>query len=345
MTAVSPVTLQARAYREPEIYARERREIFGRNWLLLAHESNFGEAGAYVAATIAGYPLIAVKGADGVIRCFHNMCRHRAGPLAEDGEGVCAGALTCRYHGWRYALDGRLQVARDFGAASDFDARDYGLVRVACENWRGFVFVNLDTNAAPLTEAIAPLDARARDLPLETFRYFHRSRHEIRCNWKTYVENYLEGYHIPVVHPGLDAAIVSPKYENEIAWPIVFSHAPARDGAAVSGLWAWMWPCLGINIYANGVMMERIWPRGAEVTELDYLYFFPKDLPQSEIERAMKSSAIVTAEDIAITEAVQRNLDAGIYETGRLSPRHETAIHAFQNAIVASGCDAREKRA
>lgn len=338
MSAISPVTLNADVYRDPQIYARERREIFGRNWLLFAHESQLSEAGAYVAATIAGYPLIAVRGADGVTRAFHNLCRHRAGPLAPDGEGVCAGALTCRYHGWRYGLDGRLQVARDFGPATDFDPREYGLVPVRCESWRGFVFVNLNADAAPLSEAIAPLDARAKDLPLESFRYAQRSTHEIRCNWKTYAENYLEGYHIPVVHPGLDAAIESPKYENEIEWPIVFSRAPAREGAAVSGLWAWMWPCLGVNIYAQGLMMERIWPLDHATTQLDYLYFFPEGLPQSEIDRAMKSSEITTVEDIAITQAVQRNLDAGIYKVGRLSPRHETAVHAFQNAIVASGC-------
>ncbi|HEY5238740.1 MAG TPA: SRPBCC family protein [Rhizomicrobium sp.] len=337
MMNISPATLDARAYGDPLVYARERHAIFGRNWLLFAHESNFAQSGAYVAATIAGFPLIAVKGEDGTIRAFHNLCRHRAGPLAPDGEGVCAGALTCRYHGWRYGLDGRLQVARDFGPATDFDVRQYGLVQVRCESWWGFVFINLDADAVPLHEAVAPLDARAKDLPLETFRYVSRSTHTIRCNWKTYAENYLEGYHIPIVHPALDAAIVSPKYENEIAWPIVFSHAPARDGAAVSGLWAWMWPCLGVNIYAQGLMMERIWPLDHATTQLDYLYFFPEGLAQSEITRAMQSSEVTTAEDIAITEAVQRNLDAGIYKAGRLSPRHETAIHAFQNAVAASG--------
>jgi choline monooxygenase len=160
-----------------------------------------------------------------------------------------------------------------------------------------------------------------------------RSTHEIRCNWKTYVENYLEGYHVPNVHPALDAAIDAAQYKVEIQAPAMFYSAPARDDSPVSGIWGWLWPCLGINVYANGMMMERMWPIDHARTRLDYLYFFPKNLPESEIARAMASSEVTTVEDIAITEAVQRNLDAGIYAKGRLSPKHETGIAWFQSEV------------
>jgi choline monooxygenase len=333
MNRTVPSTLPASLYRDPALYEKERTHIFARSWLLIAHESQLPETGDCLAVTVAGYPLLLVRGEDGIVRGFHNVCRHRAGPLAEDGAGRCARALVCRYHGWRYALDGRLASARDFGPAEDFDPRDYALHALACETWRGFVFVNLALDAAPLESAVRPLAERTVDMPLETFRFARHSRHEIRCNWKTYVENYLEGYHIPLIHPGLNAAVDATRYEVEVDAPAVIHRAPARDGAPMAGLWAWTWPCLGINVYNDGLMMERIWPIDHARTRLDYLYFFPEGTLDSEIDLAMASSEKTTEEDCWITEAVQRNLDAGIYETGRLSPKHEEGVAWFQRQL------------
>jgi choline monooxygenase len=327
-------TLPASLYRDPAIYEAERRAVFARSWLLFAHESQLAEPGCTVAAAVAGYPLIAVRGADNRIRAFHNVCRHRAGPLADDGTGKCEGALVCRYHGWRYALDGRLASARDFGPAEDFDPRDFALLPLACESWRGFVFVNMDANAEPLARAIAPLVERTRDIPLENFRLAHTTSHDIACNWKTYVENYLEGYHIPLVHPFLNSAVDATKYEVGVTAPVIFHQAPPRDGSPVSGLWAWTWPCLGVNVYAEGVLMERMWPLDSGHTRLDYLYFFADGTPRNEMERSIAASESTTHEDKSITEAVQRNLDAGIYATGRLSPKHEMGVAWFQREIA-----------
>ncbi len=333
MSRTSAQTLHAALYRDPAVYENERRRIFARSWQLIGHEAQLAEPGQWIAQTIAGFPIIVVRGEDR-IRAFHNVCRHRAGPLAPDGEGSCERNLVCRYHGWRYALDGRLASARDFGPAEGFDPREYGLVPLACESWRGFVFANMDASARPLPAVIAPLQQRARNVPIESFRPMQHVTHEIRCNWKTYVENYLEGYHVPIVHPALNAAIDASRYEVDLQREIVFHSAPARSNTPVSGLWAWMWPCLGINVYANGLSMERMWPIDDTRTRLDYLYFFPENLPEAEKHEAIAASEVTTAEDIAITEAVQRNLDAGIYERGRLSPKHESAVALFQNLVT-----------
>lgn len=334
MRPTAPESLDAALYRGTAQYEVERRLVFGRSWLLFAHDSQLETPGSYVAATVAGYPVIVVRGEDGKVRAFHNVCRHRAGPLAEDGQGRCEGALTCRYHGWRYALDGRLANARDFGAAEGFDPRQYALFPLACESWRGFIFVNMDTKAPALAETVAPLAGRTADIPLESFRFWRRATHDIRCNWKNYVENYLEGYHVPAVHPMLNQAIDASRYEVKIDAPAILHWAPPTDGAPMSGLWAWLWPCLGVNVYKDGVMMERMWPLDHAHTRLDYLYFFPEGLSEADKERPMASSNIITAEDIWITEAVQRNLDAGIYSTGRLSPKHEQGVAWFQAELL-----------
>jgi choline monooxygenase len=329
----APETLPARLYHDREIYEAERRSIFAKSWLLIAHESQLAAQGEYVATVAAGFPLIVVRGEGGTIRAFHNVCRHRAGPLADDGHGRCEGQLVCRYHGWRYALDGRLASARDFGPASGFDPRDYALVPLQCESWRGFVFVNMDLAAGPLTEAIAPLIAKTANLDWSTLRFERRTTHDIGCNWKTYVENYLEGYHIPLVHPFLNSVVDANRYEVELTPPIVFHRAPPHDGAPVSGLWAWAWPCLAVNVYADGILMERMWPVSVGKTRIDYLYFFMEGTERAVMERSIAASEITTAEDITITEAVQRNLEAGIYSTGRLSPKHEMGVGWFQGEV------------
>jgi len=331
MARTAAETLAASLYRDPAVYAAERERIFAKSWLLIAHESQLAATGAYVATSVAGYPLIVVRGADR-IRAFHNVCRHRAGPLAQDGAGICEGALVCKYHGWRYAFDGRLASARDFGPADNFDPRDFSLLPMACEIWRGFVFVNLDTSTAPLEEAVAPLAARMKNFPVERFVARHLSTHDIRCNWKTYVENYLEGYHIPILHPAL-AASVQADYGTEVEAPAIFYRATPRDGAVIAGLWAWTWPCLAINVYADGVLMERIWPLDHARTRLDYLFLFAKDASEATVERQVSASLVTTGEDLIICEAVQRNLDAGVYRTGRLSPKHEAGVVWFQGQI------------
>src|SRR2546423_4143836 len=124
MPQMSAETLPAALYRDPPVYERERHRIFAQSWQFMGHESQLAEPGQWLALTIAGYPVIAVRGED-KIRAFHNVCRHRAGPLAPDGQGNCGRNLVCRYHGWRYALDGRLASARDFGPAEGFDPREY----------------------------------------------------------------------------------------------------------------------------------------------------------------------------------------------------------------------------
>jgi choline monooxygenase len=332
----APQSLDAALYHGTGQYEIERRAVFARSWLLVAHESQLPKPGNYVAVSIAGFPLIVVRGEEGSLRAFHNVCRHRAGPLAEDGEGRCEGQLVCRYHGWRYALDGRLANARDFGPAEGFDPRAFALFALRCETWRGFVFVNMDNDAGPLRETIAPLDAKVRDadIPIESFRFWRRETHAIRCNWKSYVENYLEGYHVPLVHPGLNEQVDAAQYTVDVQPPAVFHWAPPRNGAPMSGLWAWLWPCHGVNVYQDGLMMERMWPDGPDRTVLDHVYFFPEGAPAHDKERPMLSSTIITAEDIKITEAVQRNLDAGIYSTGRLSPKHELGVAWFQAEIA-----------
>jgi choline monooxygenase len=326
---LSPVTAPARWYRGTELWPLERKGVFARSWQFLGHESSLSEPGAYVADVIAGFPVLVIRGDDGQLRGFHNVCRHRAGPLVEGGNGRCEKLITCRYHGWSYTFDGRLRAARDFGRAADFDPREFSLFPVRVETWRGLVFVAIDQEIEPLARWVEPLERRLAGNDLSGLSVALVRAHPIACNWKTYVENYLEGYHVRDVHPALDREIDSDRYTVSMEGRVALHEAPLRTpGAVYGGLWAWMWPNLGINVYGKGLMLERMSPVGPGATRLDYVYLMPAGEEVSQETLAL--SEIVTEEDRSICERVQQNLDAGVYDTGRLSPKHEIAVAAFQ---------------
>ena len=207
----------------------------------------------------------------------------------------------------------------DFGVAEGFDPREFGLFAARVEQWRGFLFVNLDASATPVIEELAPLEAMwaKRDITVHPFTL--RRTHDIQCNWKTYIENYLEGYHVKCVHPELSTQIVADQYTVEMHGSVSLHEAPPQGGGATNGLWAWVWPDLGVNVYHHGVMMERMTPLGPDRTRLDYLYFYDP-AHRDELDWMLESSDQVTAEDKDICERVQAES-----ERGRLSRRHAVA--------------------
>lgn len=324
-------TLPASWYHDPGVFERERHAIFAREWQVVARSDQVARSGAYLAADLGGWPLVVVRGEDGVLRGFHNVCRHRAGPLVWDGDGQCS-RFVCRYHGWSYALDGSLTSARDFGNAAEFDAADFGLHPVQVGEWRSLVFAVLDPGAPPLTEALAGLDAAARPFPMEDFTFTAETVHDVAANWKTYADNYHEGYHVPVVHPGLNREVDATRYRVEVDGPLYVHTVPTRDGAVNAGCWLWRHPGLALNLYPDGMNVERWLPVSPTRTRLVYWYFF-RDPDTAEAAEVVKMSSEITAEDVRICEAVQRNLGAGIYRTGRLSPRHENAVFDFQQRV------------
>jgi nitrite reductase/ring-hydroxylating ferredoxin subunit len=332
ITPSAPETAPSAWYRDPALWPLEQKNVFARSWLFACHVSAVAASNSWRAERLAGYPIVLVRDGAGVLRGFHNVCRHRAGPLTDGESGACEGELVCRYHGWRYALDGRLKRAREFGPARDFDPREFSLFPLRVETWRGLVFVALGEEAGAFADWAAPLDARLGDADWSGLDIALTRKHALACNWKTYVENYLEGYHVPLVHPGLDAEIDAAQYRVTMEGRVAIHEAPTRDANAVyDGLWAWLWPNLGFNVYARGLMLERMAPVGHRETRLEYLYLMPEGEGVAAATLAMSDA--VTAEDKWIVERVQANLDAGVYETGRLSPRHEGAVAAFQEMV------------
>jgi choline monooxygenase len=326
-------TLPAAMYTDPWVYARERHAIFARQWQLAGFRAQLRAPGDYARHDFAGWTIVAVVQEDGGLRAFHNVCRHRAGPLVTDEHGHGT-SFVCRYHGWAYALDGALRSARDFGDQLELEA--YGLVEVRVDEWRGLVFVNLDNDARALNDDHGAFFEAFADQPLGEFSYSHRLVHDVAANWKLYCDNYGEGYHIPLVHPELNREIVAKDYRVDVGDHFCTHSAPARDGAKDASLWLWRYPNLALNVYADGVNVERVVPDGPAHTRVVYDYFF-RDLEAHEKNaEAIRVGCLLMDEDRAICEAVQRNLQTGVYETGVLSPRHENGVAAFQQWVLES---------
>ncbi len=331
-------TLPARLYHDPEALEAERHAIFGREWILVAHEAELARPGDAVAERLAGWPVFVRRGRDGELRGFHDVCRHRAGPIVGTGEAGEARAcpvpkLRCRYHGWLYDESGRLERTPDFGEAEAFEPGALSLEPIRVASWRGFVFACLDPGAPELEVSLGRLPTLAESVPLERYRLHGRGSHLLRCNWKAYVENYLEGYHIPYIHPRLHREVDVKGYEVRAAERVVTHHAPSRPRVrepVYDGLWAWLWPNVALNVYGDGLSVERMLPASPTTMRIEYLFLFAEG---ADREAALAMCEEVTDEDRRICEAVQRNLEAGVYDRGRLSPRHEAGVHYFQQQV------------
>jgi choline monooxygenase len=169
---------------------------------------------------------------------------------------------------------------------------------------------------------------------MEEFEVTTRSSHELAANWKVYAENYQEGYHIPLVHPGLHRQIDSTRYEVEIDGRATVHRAPTRDGAVTNGAWLWRFPGLALNLYPSGMCLESYWPTGPTSTRVEYTFCFAPGTPVAEAEASVASSVAILDEDRTICEAVQRNLGSGLARPGVLSPRHEAGVALVQALVT-----------
>jgi choline monooxygenase len=322
------ITAPVDLYRDPAVFERERVAIFARSWQFLGLEADLVRPGDYLAETLAGYPVMVVRDEQHGLKGYHNVCRHRAGPLVGDAKGRCDGEFVCRFHAWRYGFDGRLKAATDFGPAEGFDSAGFGLFPIRVETWRGFVFVNLDLEAQALAEALAPLDARLGSQPRRPARV--RDSHPIACNWKVYVENYLDGYHQEGLHPAL-AAAGAQRHDVHVEGEVALYEASSPEGSA-TGLWAWFWPNLGVSVYRGVLLLEHMRPNGPGGTVVEHLFLHEPEDPS--VDAAILNAERIAEEDAWVSERVQQNLDAGVFRHGVLSPDHEGAVAWFQARVA-----------
>ncbi|MDQ3270443.1 MAG: aromatic ring-hydroxylating dioxygenase subunit alpha [Pseudomonadota bacterium] len=333
--------LAARHYVDPAMAARDRRLIFDRAWQLVAHVCQLQHAGDHVIADLAGLPVVAVRGSDEVIRVMHNVCRHRAAPVASC-DGLAARSLRCRYHGWTYGLDGVLRSAPEMTSAPDFDPARVALPQLAVRIWQGLVFAAVDEASAPPFEAfVAGIDARlGSGRGLAGYGHHQRVGYDVACNWKVYVDNYLEGYHVPHIHPGLNKLLDYRSYiTGTAAWySFQFSPLESQDGLYGDGdaLYYWLWPNTMLNILPGRLQTNRVVPLGVDRCRVEFDFYYRHDdsgAARARREADLAFSDEVQVEDLTICQDVQRGLASGSYQPGRLNPLRENAVHHFHELL------------
>jgi len=341
-------TIPAAWYVNGGIAELEQQAVFGRTWQAVARQDQLQQAGQFVTTDLAGEPLVIVRGPDNHLRGFYNVCRHHAAAVVTQEEGS-AGILRCPYHGWSYGLDGSLKGAPEFEGVCGFDRSQNGLVAVRVETWEQFVFVNLDPNAAPLTDFLGGLVNRVVPLNLSSLNFFERRKYTLNCNWKVFVDNYLDGgYHVPHLHKALNSVLDYRQYtiENEDRYclqssPMVTSAVDAATAATRTGdraWYFWQYPNFMINLYAGYMDTNLVLPDGVDCCTVIFDFYFD-DVSEVAAERNRKSITVgecVNDEDVGICESVQRGLRSRAYGAGRLSVRREAGEHLFHRLLAAN---------
>jgi choline monooxygenase len=319
-------TLPASWYLDSEVAELERRIVFSRSWQPAARVEQLEQAGSYVTFTIAGEPGLLVRGTDGLLRAFFNVCRHHAAAVMTESSGKVA-QLRCPYHGWTYSLDGTLKAAPDMGAVADFDRKSTSLATIDAMTWKNWAWVNLTAGTSPINESLP-------GLTLENLHWLERRRYRLECNWKVFVDNYLDGgYHVPLLHKGLDNVLNYSEYQIELGNRWCLQWSPLAGGGRA--LYYWIYPNFMINLYPDAMDTNLVIPAGDGHCEIIFDFYFA-DISEKARERnqgRIAASEAIQHEDTAICESVQHGLSSRSYKAGRLSVRREAGEHLFHRLL------------
>jgi choline monooxygenase len=337
-------TIPAGWYTDPRVAAHERRTVWSRSWHFAARADQLTQAGDFVTSEIAGEPIVVVRGDDGVLRAFYNVCRHHAAAVMTAPCGR-APHLRCPYHGWTYALDGKLRGVTDFVGVEGFSREQNGLVPLTAAAWEKFVFVALDP-PGPLEDWLGGLRAEIAALDLGSLHFAERRVFTLACNWKVFVDNYLDGgYHVPHLHKGLDSILEYTAYTIETRDRYCLQSSPINQagGEAMTAsvrkgqaLYYWLYPNLMLNWYEGYLDTNLVVPLGLDRMQVIFDFYF-SDVGEAARERNRRSMDVserIQDEDHAICESVQRGLGSRAYRSGRLSVRREAGEHLFHRLLA-----------
>jgi len=335
MTGNGPIqSLEARYYTDPAIYAAERDGLLARTWQFAGHESALAGVGDYFSFEIAGQNLFCVRGQDGVVRTFYNVCQHRAHELVS-GSGNCK-VIVCPYHAWAYELSGVLRAGPNLKSVPDLDRGGICLTEVRTEIFCGFVFVNLDPDAEPMSVWFPNVEHQLRAYVPQIDGLAPLEWVEIpeRCNWKVSVENYSECYHCKRNHPTFANGIIRPEtYDiqpqgfclrhttecqnlDRMTYPVDLD---ANEHAGDYSSW-FLWPAFSFQVYPGNILNTYHWrPAGVDRVVV-WRGWYTEDGLESDVIRGLAAQDRQTTaeEDIHLVESVQRGLNSRGYRGGPL---------------------------
>ena len=351
--AAASMSLRSLAYVEPAWFEVDQRAVMARSWQWWCHIEQLRERGQFVSGEVAGMPIVVLRGGDGVLRGFYNVCQHRAHELVS-GTGSIR-SLVCPYHAWTYDLTGTLRSARHTHDLIDFDQSSICLTPVQVAEFTGFVFVNLDPLAPSLAEQSGKLAAEINHWApdVEQLTFARRLTYDVASNWKNVIDNFLECYHCHVAHKDFVSLVNMDTYT--VTTHGIYSSHMARAGTTANSaydiseatvthhaVW-WLWPntCLLRYPGRRNMMVLRVIPIAADRTLETYDVFLESPEPNdAELESIRYLDQVLQTEDIALVESVQRGMRTPAFDQGRLvvdsigSGLSEHALHHFHTLVL-----------
>lgn len=342
-------TLPARDYYAPEVFDLEKERIFYRNWFCVGREEQVSAPGDFMARDVLDENVLIVRDETGELRAFYNVCRHRGTRLCE-GEGSAGRALSCPYHAWTYALDGRLIATPNVPEVAGFDRALYGLRTIALRIWEGFIFINLAPDPGPLHRQLGEWTGYKR-YHLERLRAAHRFAYDVAANWKIIHENYNECLHCPKVHPELVKVI--PVYrrgtmiEPDGIWGNrlvegatsftrtgrsrlpVFPDLTEEDQGRYNGMT--IFPNLILDCFPDNVLYTILWPCAPERTKVTCGLLVESSTPGQpgfDPGDVVEFHDLVNRQDWRICERAQKGQSSRGYGQGVYPPQDEY-VYAF----------------
>jgi choline monooxygenase len=341
-------TLPADFYRSTEVFEASKDRVFAKSWQFVGDTDKLKVAGHAVPFTaLEGYlnePLLLTRDTNDQVNCLSNVCTHRGNLLV---EGEChAQQFRCRYHGRRFALDGRFVSTPGFDGVSGFPTAEDNLPWVPFETWGKFVFTSINP-AFALDDAIGDMKKRMGWLPLDEFVFDpNRSRdYIVKANWALYCDNYLEGFHVPYVHPDLAVLLDTKGYRTELfkysnlqigpaAKPEDAFNLPKESpeyGQNIAAYYYWLFPNTMFNFYPWGISVNVVVPLAVDRARIK---FFTYVWDESRMGSYSTSDIDKTErEDEDIVEHVQKGISSRFYNTGRYSPQWEAGVHHFHSLL------------
>lgn len=333
-------TIPASWYTSEEMAQRERDRVFGDVWLVAGRVDQVAKPGDYFTAHLAGEPIVVTRDESGSLRAFYNVCRHRAARVvcAEQGHAT---KLRCRYHGWTYDLTGRLRGVPEFDGVEGFCREDNGLKPIMVSEWGPFVWVHRGESPAPLREWLAPLERRGILSRIGGLEWAGRKEYRLACNWKVFVDNYLDGgYHVNTVHPALAGVLDYARYRTEIEENLSVQISPLEPGevgdvrSGDEAHYAWVFPHVMFNVYAGVMDTNVVYPEGPNSCRVVFDFYFESRFDTAFRARSMAVAHEVQIEDEAVCLDVQVGLGSRSYDTGRFSVKREAGGYHFHRLLA-----------
>jgi choline monooxygenase len=342
-------TLPSAFYTEPDFFRWDQETILAETWQMVGHQGQIKEVGQVFSVEVGGNPVFVIRTASDELKAFYNVCQHRGGPIIQNKqnstEPVQYQHLRCGYHGWTYDLDGALKGIPEFEGVQGFDASCFGLKPVQVHLWQGLIFVNLSQNPVPFDSVFGGIQERIAPIDMSQLEFYGRTTYELDCNWKVYVDNYVEGYHINQVHPELAQLVDYKQYTTELFPYYSLQYSPLRESDNVYGdgvgevFYYFVYPNLMLNIMPNRLQANLIVPISQDKTCVIFDYYY-KDCHSEKAQKVIKDdwaySELVQQQDITICEQVQKGLASRAYDQGRFSMKRESGVHHFQDLIRTS---------